>query len=59
MRARTACGKIKAGNTAQIESALPHLIKTEAEVLQPFLNPGVTLVPVPRSAPTLDISRTS
>ena len=34
-----------------MESALPHLAKPEAEVLQPFLNPGITLVPVPRSAP--------
>ena len=51
LRSKAACGRIKAGSTAQMESALPHLAKPEAEVLQPFLNPGITLVPVPSSAP--------
>nr|WP_245223338.1 MULTISPECIES: hypothetical protein [unclassified Ruegeria] len=51
IRSRRICGKIKAGSVSQIEKALPHLKKPEAEVLKPFLNPDVTLVPVPRSAP--------
>ena len=51
LRSRKACGRIKAGSTEQMESALPHLAKPEAEVLHPFLNPDITLVPVPRSAP--------
>lgn len=53
-RSRRICGKIKAGSVSQIEKALPHLKKLEAQVLAPFLNPDVTLVPVPRSAPLTD-----
>ena len=53
-RSRLICGRIKAGKISQIESALPHLKSPEAEVLSPFLNPEVTLVPVPRSAPLTD-----
>ncbi|MCA9834111.1 MAG: hypothetical protein KC435_09205 [Thermomicrobiales bacterium] len=34
-----------------IASAIPHLRDPKAELLQPFLGPDVTLVPVPRSAP--------
>lgn len=53
-RSRRICGKIKAGSISQIEKALPHLEKPESKVLTPFLNPHVTLVPVPRSAPLTD-----
>lgn len=45
------CGWVKAGKITVIESALRHLEKPHARVLRPFLNPEVTLVPVPRSAP--------
>ncbi len=34
-----------------MESAIRHLGETRARILRPFLNPEVTLVPVPRSAP--------
>ncbi|MBS0251554.1 MAG: hypothetical protein JSR78_10890 [Proteobacteria bacterium] len=37
-----------------MESALPHLRSPAAAALIPFLNPGVMLVPVPRSAPLAD-----
>ncbi len=53
-RSREACGRIKAGNIELIESAIPHLRGERAAVLQPFLAPDVTLVPVPRSAPLPD-----
>lgn len=45
---------IKAGRVSQIEAAIPRLQEPAATVLQPFLNPAVTLVPVPRSAPLRD-----
>lgn len=51
VRSRTICGALKAGRVSQIERALPRLEEPAAAVLQPFLNPEVTLVPVPRSAP--------
>lgn len=51
IRSRKIGGRIKAGKVAVIESAFKHLAKPEAKVLQPFLNPEVTLIPVPRSAP--------
>lgn len=54
VRSRRICGRIKAGKISQIERALPHLESPEAEDLAPFLNPEVTLVPVPRSAPLTD-----
>lgn len=50
-KSRKICGKIKAGSRCTISSALKYLAKGEARCLQPFLNPNVTLVPVPRSAP--------
>lgn len=50
-RSRTICGALKAGRVSQIERAIPRLTEPAAAVLQPFLNPSVTLVPVPRSAP--------
>lgn len=50
-RSRTICGHIKAGKVDLIQSAVPHLKAEAAAVLVPFLNPGVALVPVPRSAP--------
>jgi predicted amidophosphoribosyltransferase len=50
-RSRQICGRIKAGKTDQIERAIPYLDRAESQVLSPFLNPMVTLVPVPRSAP--------
>ena len=51
VRSRSICGSIKAGRVAVMESAVRHLGKPRARILRPFLNPEVTLVPVPRSAP--------
>ena len=51
VRSRSVCGSIKAGRVAVMESAVRHLGKPRARILRPFLNPEVTLVPVPRSAP--------
>jgi hypothetical protein len=48
-RSRRLRGAIKAGREPVIRSAFPFL--KAAGVLEPFLNPAVTLVPVPRSAP--------
>jgi hypothetical protein len=45
------CGGIKAGKERLIRSAFPHLGTPAAAILEPFLNPTVTLIPVPRSAP--------
>ena len=42
---------IKAGRASQVQRAIPRLSEPTAAVLEPFLNPAVTLVPVPRSAP--------
>lgn len=50
-RSRIICGNVKAGKRSQIEAAIPKLAEPAAAVLRPFLNPDVTLVPVPRSAP--------
>ncbi len=54
VKSRGICGRIKAGKTSQIERAIPRLADPESEVLKPFLNPDVTLVPAPRSAPLAD-----
>lgn len=51
IRSRNTCGAIKAGRVDIIASAVPHLREPKSDVLQPFLGPDVTLVPVPRSAP--------
>lgn len=51
VRSRVICDALKAGRVSQIERALPRLEEPASAVLQPFLNPAVTLVPVPRSAP--------
>ena len=48
---RKTCGAIKRGRVDIIASAIPHLQDPKADILQPFLGPDVTLVPVPRSAP--------
>jgi hypothetical protein len=53
-RSRGTCGAIKAGRIDIIESAVPHLRQAKSSVLQPFLGPDVTLVPIPRSAPLPD-----
>lgn len=53
-KSRDICGGIKAGKENVIRSAFPHLTTPDAAVLTPFLNPEVTLVPVPRSAPLPD-----
>lgn len=53
-KSRRTCGAIKAGKINVLESAIPHLRKEDAAILRPFLNDGVTLVPVPRSAPLAD-----
>ena len=50
-KSRDLCGAVKGGRAATIESALLHLTSPVAQALAPFLNPDVTLVPVPRSAP--------
>lgn len=50
-KSRRICGAIKGGRASQLEKALPLLADPKSAVLQPFLNPDVTLVPVPRSAP--------
>lgn len=50
-KSRSVCGAIKAGQENIIRSAFVHLRKPSAACLQPFINPDVTLVPVPRSAP--------
>lgn len=51
VRSQRTCGAVKAGKITVLESAIPHLRKPEAAILQPFLNAETTLVPVPRSAP--------
>lgn len=48
-RSRKVRGAIKAGREQVIRSAFRYL--DEAAALGPFLNPDVTLVPVPRNAP--------
>lgn len=48
-RSRKLGGAIKAGREQVIRSAFRYLKK--AQVLEPFLSPSVTLVPVPRSSP--------
>ncbi|WP_245729532.1 hypothetical protein [Salinihabitans flavidus] len=53
-QSRSTCGAIKAGRVDIIASAIPHLKNPKADILQPFLAPDVTLVPVPRSAPLPD-----
>ncbi len=50
-KSRRICGAIKAGKTSQIEKAILLLKNPDSKVLEPFLNPGVSLVPAPRSAP--------
>ena len=50
-KSRRICGAIKAGKVSQLERALPLLQGPSCACLEPFLNGGVTLVPVPRSAP--------
>lgn len=50
-RSRSTCGAVKAGRVDIIASAIPHLKNPKANILQSFLGPDVTLVPVPRSAP--------
>lgn len=50
-KSRAVCGHIKAGKADLIESAVPYLKSADAAVLAGFLNPQVSLVPVPRSAP--------
>jgi len=50
-RSRGTCGAIKAGRINIIESAITHLRDPKSDVLKPFLDSNVTLVPAPRSAP--------
>lgn len=50
-KSRNVCGHIKAGRVELIRSAVPLLQGADAANLAPFLNPDVTLIPVPRSAP--------
>lgn len=50
-RSRTITAALKAGRVAQIGRMIPRLAEPDAAILTPFLNPNVTLVPVPRSAP--------
>lgn len=53
-RSRRICSAIKRGTTGQIEFAVSRLKQPISNDLWPFLNPAVTLVPVPRSAPLAD-----
>lgn len=53
-RSRGSCGAIKAGRVDIIASAIPHLRDPKSAILEPFLGPDVTLVPIPRSAPLPD-----
>ncbi|MER3355868.1 MAG: hypothetical protein RLQ73_18125 [Hoeflea sp. D1-CHI-28] len=50
-RSRAITAAIKAGRVSQVERMIPRLAEPAAAILTPFLNPNVTLVPVPRSAP--------
>ncbi|WP_292288831.1 phosphoribosyltransferase [Marivita sp.] len=54
VRSRGTCGGIKAGRINIIESAIPHLNNPVSAILQPFLAPDVTFIPIPRSAPLKD-----
>ena len=51
IKSQKLCGQIKAGNEFTSKSALKNFNTPNAQVLQQFLNPNVTLIPVPRSAP--------
>ncbi len=53
-RSRNIRGGIKGGRVRVIGCAIPHLTGPAGVPLRPFLNPEVTLVPVPRSAPLTD-----
>lgn len=50
-RSRIITAAIKAGRVSQVEQMIPRLAEPAAAILEPFLNPNVILVPVPRSAP--------
>lgn len=50
-RSKQITDAIKAGRLSQIEEMIPRLSEPACDVLRPFLNAAVTLVPVPRSAP--------
>lgn len=54
-KSKTACAQIKRPNNKLIEDAITRFfVKDAFEPLRPFLNPNVTLIPIPRSAPMVD-----
>ena len=53
-QSRAVCARVKKGDIDVINKALQYLERHGIQVLRPFLNPEVTLVPVPRSAPLLE-----
>lgn len=53
-RSKAITGAIKRANPEIIQSFVEKLADPAAAILAPFLNPDVTLVPVPRSAPMRD-----
>lgn len=53
-RSRKICGQLKAGRQEQIDIVVKKLTDERARLLDEFLSPYVTLVPVPRSAPLVD-----
>lgn len=53
-KSKIICGRIKNGDEGVIKNALKYLRDSMPPQLHPFLNSDVTLVPIPRSAPTAD-----
>lgn len=51
IRSRTICSHIKAGREESINHRIDSLLATGNDGIGIFLNPAVTLVPVPRSSP--------
>lgn len=50
-QSRKICGAVKAGKASTLNRAIVHLKDEKSDILKPFLNSEITLVPVPRSAP--------
>lgn len=50
IKSKQSCSRIKAGKF-KAEKIVPHLNTDKGQVLQPFLDPSVTFVPVPKSHP--------
>ncbi len=54
IHSKKVCGAFKNGNIDTLNSTLPYFSQPSATILSAFLNPQITLVPVPRSAPLTD-----